>query len=325
VKRISVFLNIGLPEKSHNQADYNRYAKFHDLKTRDCEMTLPTIGAKGCITVAAPFDTLINPSRIYQVYSIRLLPDMKISGENPYEEIYQPVGVPESVFKQHLDEGKSIITFIGDGNEVLHIPEPYVLSYPVVSGVRYQSKALAIDIGPLPVDYDLSALVNEVAQVIHDRIGITPGIEVVLNSAVMKVPYDDHEQILTMRQNAITVRKSWKQRYIELQNVMALDQTVMDSMECLLLNGCCGHDCDSPGGPSIVQDETVELCYTDCAIDGDDLFYDKHVRGETMDPGPIWNPTIPEDIFPEDPELFLSEVGPCGEGDAASIFYKNLT
>jgi len=293
-------------------------------------MAVPTIGAKGCISVQAPFDTLVSPTRMYQVYSIRLIQDMIGNNEDPLNEIYIPVGLTSVEYNQDLDDRVSIITFIGDGNEVLHIPESYVNSYPSVNGVIYQSKAIAINIGPIPENEDINYLITEIRDLIHSHTGITAEGEIIANSAKTKVSYADHDTIMTARNAAKTLYMGYRQRYIDLLAQLGSYSAQITSLECVIENQCCGRDCGTPGSINLIEDTPLRLCYqTGMDIESPEtLFAFKQFHSgvsDCMDTGPVYNPTIPEDVFPTDVELFLHEQhGPCMEGSAEEIFYNNL-
>lgn len=288
-------------------------------------MSLPSIGAVGCISLLSPFDTLVNPNRQYKVISVRLIQDMVLVGERPLEEIYQPVGLGETEYRQDLDAGKSIVTFAGDGEELLYIPESYISSYPVSNGIYYQSKGLVFDLGPLPETYDLAPVLNMIKQEIKNLVGVNSEGRIVNTSAKTKISYTDHDTITSMRNANIAIPNTWFQRYNKLLNLVGnLNLTIAD-LECAVATGCCNNDCDNPGNFNPQEDVKMNYCFTSefTYEQTEDLFVQQHMTGTPVDPGPTWNPTIPEDIFPDDPELFYVENGVCAGGNAEGLFFDN--
>ena len=288
-------------------------------------MPLPTIGSRGCITLASPFDTLVIPNRQYRVLSIRKIEDFNISGDNVFEEIYQPAGLTSVQYQTDIDNGVSIVTFVGDGEEILHIPDNYIISYPVNNGIYYQSKAVVFDLGPLPETYDMSAVLTQAQNLIQNIVGVNVEGRIINTSAKMKVSYDEHDSFTALRDGNLGVNRTWYQRYNELLSTVGNLNAVIADLECSIMNGCCNHDCSNLGNLAPVQDTKLEYCYggTKTYENSADLFVEQHTTGTPVDPGPVWNPTLPDDVIPTDPELFYTENGICDFGYAEGLFFSN--
>jgi hypothetical protein len=207
-----------------------------------CEVTenkaniiIPPVNTKGAFSFKEPFNLLASDQE-YKVNGIRSLTDLYDSGEKPYENIYLPVGLTDVDFKNDLDQDIPIIVFTTGGNDYFYVPANRVLTMPIINGVKYQDKILAIHLGSLPLDMDLTIAKNNIIQAVYDNTGIESTVEVVPASATVFVTYQDDETFKKLISNNATVKESYRNKYMkEVENTNKLQNTVNVSTECMTL------------------------------------------------------------------------------------------
>lgn len=176
---------------------------------------VPPINTKGTFTFSVPFDTLLKPNLSYKVTAVRELLELKNSEEKPYETIYVPVGLTEADFVADLDANIPIVVLVTEGNEYIYVPANRIQSMPDITGVRYQDKILAISLGSLPVNMDLTLATTIVTDDIYASLGIQSSVQIVPSSAVILKPVVDDATFRALLANRSTVTKSYKTRYHE--------------------------------------------------------------------------------------------------------------
>lgn len=177
---------------------------------------IPPINTKGKFTFKEPYNTKIFENHEYQVESIRSLVELYNSDEKPFDTIYKAVGLNEDDFKSDIDDQVSIVVFKTGGGEYFYVPANRILSMPQVHGAKYQEITIAIPLGLIPLDYDLTLLKDSLAETVNNTIGVETQAGTVLTSAVTLL---DKTQDATYRQllaNRRTVFKSYRTRYEEL-------------------------------------------------------------------------------------------------------------
>lgn len=217
----------------------------------------PTLNSTGCFTATTPFDTTVQTNKPYTVIAVRLLTDMELAGDTPLQGIYTPAGLDLAQYMEDVDQHVSVITLSGEGGELLYIPNRYLTSLPLHTGISYTSRMLTIPMGTLPVSLDLSGLITDLAGVVTSGVGVVPTIQETTTSSEIKIPYDTDTILTNLRNSLVSSSLNWEGRYLQevLRNSMLTD--LVDQYECYLVNNSCGITCASM---AITSSERIPLC-----------------------------------------------------------------
>lgn len=180
-------------------------------------MLVPPINGKGLFKFAPPFDSLINTKQELTVNSVRSLVELADSEETPLDTIYKSIGLTEAEFQSDLDNDVPIVVFVTEGKEYIYVPANRVLSIPKINGVKYQEKIIAISLGNIPIDLDLTLITDTIKNDVRDIIGVESEPKIVLGSAVAVIDIDEHNQYEALRTNSKSVFKSYRTQLLELQ------------------------------------------------------------------------------------------------------------
>ena len=160
----------------------------------------PVIGTQGRYILSPPFDGYSANNEIYTCQGLRYLDDYLSLSEDPFSLIYEPVGITRADYADDLKNNALIVSLVKESGEILYLPEKYIQSYPILDGVIYQNRGLAINLGPLPTSTDLSGLLLLLQQDIYGAIGITPKVVEKMISAPIVVADADHQLAQNQRQ-----------------------------------------------------------------------------------------------------------------------------
>ena len=199
-------------------------------------MIIPPIKSKGIFKFKPPFDKKLYKDQIYTVIGIRLLLDLSSKGEKPYETIYKPVNLTEEEFNIDLNEGIPIIVFTNSGGEIFSVPANRIASQPMVNGVRYQEKVLAINLGNLPMTYDLTVLLDVVTDIIYETIGIKSKCKVLPSSSIVLYSEEEHLTYSKLLENAKSVDKSNQTRLSEALETIENQKVLLEQLEKAVIN-----------------------------------------------------------------------------------------
>jgi len=200
-------------------------------------MIIPAINTKGNFTFAPPFDYYTNTTQEYTVTAIRTLLEMHNSEEKPFDTIYKPAGLTEEDFKNDVDGNIPIIVFSTSGCEYFYIPANRITTVPVVTGVKYKERILAISLGSLPVDYNLDMIKQMLLDLVYDITGIKASITELPSSATFLVSQEDHELFMLRLANKKNIDKSFRTKLLETEETnKQLRQRVGVLEECLKKN-----------------------------------------------------------------------------------------
>jgi len=199
---------------------------------------VPPINSKGVFKFAAPYDTLLKPNMEYKVAAVRDLIELKNSEEKPFDTIYVAVGLTEVDFKEDLDAGVPIVSLVTEGQEYVYVPADRIISTPNVTGIKYQSKILAVSLGSLPLATNLDTAKSIVVDTIYDTLGIESDVQVVDSSAVILKDKGEHTTFMNLLDNRKTVRKSFRTKYQELEvinqaqseRILALEKYIKEKL-----------------------------------------------------------------------------------------------
>ena len=198
--------------------------------------TIPTINTKGNFKFKPPYNVKEYESEIFTVDAIRSIKDMIASGEDPYKGVYQPIGMSEADYNKDSENKVPIVVLKGSNNRFLYVPANRITTIPLVEGREYQQMALAVNMGYLPCDYDLTTLSNDIIETVYNITGIKSTVELVRTSGVMKVDYTKHDTFMKLLENKKSVSKSWKTKYLELEEKYNALKILIQQLESTILN-----------------------------------------------------------------------------------------
>jgi len=194
-------------------------------------MLIPPINSKGIFNFAPPFDTLIKNQKELKVTAVREILELESSEEKPYNTIYVPVGLTATDFKNDVDNNVPIVVLVTEGKEYIYVPANRILSMPDISGVKYQELIVAISLGTIPTNYDLTLVKDMIKNDIYDVTGINSTVDVIPTSAVILRDKVEHETFTRLLYNRASVTKSYKTLYLETLELLNKKNNVVDELE----------------------------------------------------------------------------------------------
>lgn len=194
---------------------------------------IPPINSKGSFVFAPPFDTKLDMGREYTVTGIRSIVELFNNSEKPFEMIYKPVGLTEEDFNSDIINNVPIIVLSTDGCDFIYIPANKITSIPIISGVKYAEKILAVSLKSIPIDMDLTLLANTLIDITYEITGIKANVSEVISSSTFLVPTEEDKVFRMLLANRIKVDKSYKTRYEETKVLLEeKNKIILQYEEC---------------------------------------------------------------------------------------------
>lgn len=198
-------------------------------------MIIPPIGSRGVFTFEEPFNTTLNNGQEYIVKGIRLLKEIQDSLEDPYTNIYQPVNLTEDDFKKDLQNNVPVIVLSNSGNEYYYIPANKLKSMPQTVGIKYQEVMLAINLGYLPISFDLDLAKETIVTDILATLGIESTVESLKTSAVQLVTDTEDATYKKLLETRKSIKSSYRIRYEELNVLYEAQKKKLQELEKFIL------------------------------------------------------------------------------------------
>jgi len=181
---------------------------------------IPPINSKGRYTVAPPFDTVFRSDIEYKVIAIRSITELLSEDIDVYSLIYQPVGLTEDDMNEDLTNNVPIITFQSESGTLLYIPASYITSIPLIAGKIFTQKIIAINLGLVPEDLNLDAVVEDVTDYVQSLLGIQPSTEVIDTSQRMLYSYEEYDKYEQKRLSGITNKETFRSKWIKCTQLL---------------------------------------------------------------------------------------------------------
>jgi hypothetical protein len=175
-------------------------------------MTL-LIGNKGKVNFLAPFDKY-NSDREWSIVGIQQIPYLLKLGADILELVYISESLAESDFNNDILNKVPIVTLENESQELINVPMNRIGDEDVESSYRYKEYGLAVALPALPVDYDTTALENDIKTVVKEKLGFDVPVEKVELSAITLVNSTKHKDFLLHLQNGIISKHSWRTKYL---------------------------------------------------------------------------------------------------------------
>lgn len=188
---------------------------------------VPPINTSGVINLKEPFKSLCAANVPYTVVSIRTLGDIVNDGKDPYGSYYEAFGLDQATFNSDVNSGVCIISLRSPSGEFVHVPNSYLDTAPVATGVPYSSMIVGVRLGALPESLSLEYFNNSVKELAHDLLGVTDAeVKAVKVTETTYIPLDESKTFEAARQNvmSIVVTDSAKLRASEIERQKAIQK-----------------------------------------------------------------------------------------------------
>lgn len=196
---------------------------------------IPPIGSKGKFEFKAPFNQNTKSDIEYAVYAIRSIKELIDEGRDPLKYIYNQVGLSETDMNKDLTDNVPIIVLSAGTNNYVYVPANKISSLPDITGVKYQQKMLAINIGHLPLDYSLDVVKETIKEAVLEMTGIDSTVEAISTSAVTFLSDDQHTTYMKLIDGKKTSNMSYRTKYKVLLTTYNKLKAKMESVEQQLL------------------------------------------------------------------------------------------
>jgi len=177
---------------------------------------VPNIGAKGLFTLRVPF--VLDSNLSYTCSSHRTIDEIIASGENPYELIYKPVGLPETEVNLARERGIVIVTLLSGVTKPVYVPSDYITAYDNTALVPHQYLVVTAPCGIFPVGYDATRIKEAVRDALVAYVGIEVEPLIVVKDMAGAVTQQMAKSAEDARYAAMTYTSTTLGDKLELQN-----------------------------------------------------------------------------------------------------------
>ena len=196
---------------------------------------LPEVHAAGLWTLKAPYSSLLLPNVYYTCMAVRKMEDFIVLGIDPFTTYYEPFQLEKSKYQEDMLVGHCIVTVKSATNEVKSFPSSMLSSFPTGGGVLYQTLAIAIDLGAVPVDMDLTGLENKLKDLVRDTLGVEGTPRLVNLSTKQLIDKESAKNIEAARQAKIRTSTTLTAENLALKAQLAELQTKLADAEKWIL------------------------------------------------------------------------------------------
>ena len=191
----------------------------------------PPINSKGSFTFSAPFDALIPSDQELTVTSVRSIPELEQSSIDILNTIYIPNNMTEDDYNQDVIKNIPIVFLVNEGGTTYTVPANKINTIPDITGVKYQEKILAINLGPIPVITNLDKAKEILKQDVYDVLGIDSDVQAINSSAVILMTKEEDAVYKQLKNNRASINKSYRTRYLETKELLEKRDAKIASLE----------------------------------------------------------------------------------------------
>lgn len=193
-------------------------------------MTLLT-GNKGKVNFLAPFDKY-NSDKEWSIVGIQQIPYLNKLGANILQLVYIDEGLEESDYEDDINERVAIVTFEDESQHLVNIPIDRIGTEDAENSYRYKEFGIAVALPSLPIEYDTTALENDIKIVVKEKLGFDVSVSKVELSAVTLVNSTKHKEFLLHLENGIISKHGYRTKYLqEVERVSKLEIVKTEALE----------------------------------------------------------------------------------------------
>jgi len=178
---------------------------------------LPEVGCIGLWSLKTPFAALLKPNTTYNCQAVRKIKEILAEGEEPFEDYYVANNLSQALYDADVAAGECIVSLQSGSGEWIHVPTSYVLSYPIMNGVKYRGVMMGINLSALPDNKDLSLLKTKMIDLVLGTVGVSPVIKEIAITPPVILSKQDSDAIETARRNRISIIKTDAQKIAEYE------------------------------------------------------------------------------------------------------------
>ena len=199
-------------------------------------MYTPTVGEEIYIQALTPYNKL-SLKEIYFVTSVTLINEYEGSDIDVFEDVYNVVGLTRDDMANDVKNKVPIISLGDELGSTSSIPLPLnrieILNQ---NGIPYRKQGIGINLGLLPADLDLESLMEDLAILVEDRLGIEPKLKMALLSNKRIVPNNVHEDSIRERKLHQSSTTSYRIESLSLKNKVGDLVATMAKLKTCLIN-----------------------------------------------------------------------------------------
>lgn len=193
------------------------------------DIIIPTVGSSGYFELRSPFDNLILENERYTCQAVRRISDYLANNEDVKVSIYDKYTLPESEFFEDSAKDMFIVSLQSEKGHWIYVPARYVIKYPEVNGIPYRTMMIGVSLPPMAVDRDYSFIIDDISNLVQDRLGVSPLVKIVDTSKVILVTKEKHDIEQANRDLVIDGQLTDRSRYMTSQ--VALNQALTKIQE----------------------------------------------------------------------------------------------
>jgi hypothetical protein len=132
----------------------------------------PTVGSSGVIKLKDPFTGLCAENVPYEVTGLQTLQASSAGNVDPYALYYEPFEISRERFAEDVADKVCIVSLRSSDGETVYVPNSYLESLPVATGVPYGTMLVTVNLGALPQDLSLQYFMTKLAEMARDLMGV---------------------------------------------------------------------------------------------------------------------------------------------------------
>lgn len=175
------------------------------------------VNTTGKFTFKDPVNNAIDESIEYNIVAVRSIKELIDTGDEPFVTIYEPLGIGKDKYREDVENNINIIVLTNtNGNTYTYVPESFIVNVPDSSGYKYAETLLAINLGKIPLDLNLTNLKEEIHDLILSLTGLNTEAKEIQTSAIELVDEVDHTLYLRKLNYGGANEESYRVKYEKL-------------------------------------------------------------------------------------------------------------
>lgn len=160
----------------------------------------PSVGTIGLYELREPWK--VADGEVYECIANRAMSDFLETGTDVFKLVYEPVKLSETDYAEDVKEEACIISLLNRTDStapVIHIPDTRIVSYPNMDISNYNRMIVSVDLGALPINTDVSAMLVYLKQAAIDMVGVESNPVVHKGPSTNTITFAEHEELLKKR------------------------------------------------------------------------------------------------------------------------------
>ena len=197
---------------------------------------LPSLGMSGYYSLSSPYNALLSSTTQYTCVGVMSITGAQAQGVDVLNNIYLANGDTLANYNIAAANDTMLVSVSSGTGDIYTFPITALSGVPTGEGIVYRNTVLGIGLSAIPDTMDLSALQNEISNLVYNTLGVKSTVFLTTVGAATVLSVQQDQLVTAARQAAISVPANTLYENSVLTQQNTLLQSKLQQLQQYIIN-----------------------------------------------------------------------------------------